>query len=141
MTLGETIFVDASAWFALADKNDAHHRKAASIYPALVSTSKRLVTSNLVVAETYVLIMMELGRDAALVFLDRIKTSPRIARIYSNEDIESEAQAMLEKYRDHDFSYTDVVSFTIMKRQKIRKAFAFDKHFVTAGFTVISKAF
>jgi len=41
---------------------------------------------------------------------------------------------ILSKYSDQDFSYTDAVSFAIMKRQKIIKAFSFDKHFVIAGF-------
>jgi predicted nucleic acid-binding protein len=137
MTFSETIFVDAGAWFALADKNDANHRKAAGIYPALLSTSGRLITSNLVIAEAYILILMELGHAAASDFLERIQSSPRIARAYSTENIESEARVMLDKYRDHDFSYTDAVSFTIMKRQKIGKAFAFDKHFLTAGFLTV----
>jgi len=35
---------------------------------------------------------------------------------------------------DQDFSYTDAVSFVIMKKQKIKKAFSFDKHFQTMGF-------
>jgi hypothetical protein len=136
MILVETIFVDAGAWYALADTHDTNHRKAAGIYPALLSTSGRLVTSNLVIAEAYVLILNELGHAAASAFLERIRTSPRIARVYSTEAIEAEAQAMLGTYHDHDFSYVDAVSFTIMKRQKIRKAFAFDKQFLTAGFLI-----
>jgi len=137
MTLSEALFVDAGAWFALADKNDANHGKAAELYPSLLTAYSRLVTSNLVTAEAYILILHELGHPAALTFLERVKASPRITRVYSTADIESEAQSMLEKYDDQDFSYTDAVSFAIMKRQKIKKAFTFDKHFVTAGFNVI----
>lgn len=134
MTFVESVFVDAGAWFALTDKDDANHRKAAGIYPALLATSGRLITSNLVIAEAYVLILNAVGHAAASAFLERIRTSPRIAIVCSTEAIESEAQATLAKYHDHDFSYTDAVSFTIMKRHKIKKAFAFDKHFRTAGF-------
>jgi hypothetical protein len=137
MTLSEAVFVDAGAWYALADKDDANHRKASSIYPSLLSTSGRLITSNLVIAEAYVLVRMELGHGAALNFLERMHTSPRIARVYSTEAIESEARALLAKYGDQDFSYVDAVSFAIMKRQKIRKAFAFDKHFPAAGFVMV----
>jgi len=137
MTISEAIFVDAGAWFALADKNDVNHGKAAGIYPSLLTAYNRLVTSNLVIAETYVLILNELGRRAAFDFLERIKTSPRITRIYSTEGLEREAEDLLRKYSDHDFSYTDAVSFVIMKRQKIRKAFAFDRHFRNAGFSMV----
>ena len=133
----EDIFVDTSAWVALADRDDNHHKSAASVYLSLLKTYKKLITSNLIVAETYILTLKELGHDAAFNFLERLKASPRILMIYSNEQIETEAREILAKYADQDFSYTDAVSFAIMKRQKIKKAFCFDKHFMIAGFVSI----
>jgi len=137
MKFNEAIFVDASAWIALADRDDSNHKKAANIYPSFLTANNRLITSNLIITETYIILLKELGHEAAFAFLERVKTSPRITRVYSSEDIESEAQVMLGKYRDHKFSYTDAVSFSIMKRQKIKKAFSFDKHFLSAGFTAV----
>jgi len=133
----EDIFVDTSAWIALVDKDDSHHKEAASSYPSLLKNHRNLITSNFVIAETYIIILNELGHKLAIDFLEKIKASPRILKIYSNEDIEAEAEPILVKYSDQDFSYTDAVSFVIMKRQKIRKAFSFDKHFVIAGFVNI----
>ena len=130
----ENIFVDTSAWVALADKDDANHKEAASTYPLLLKNKNNLTTSNLVIAETYILILNELGHQASLNFLGRLKASPRILRVYSSEDIEADAQEILSKFIDQDFSYTDAVSFVMMKRQKIKRAFSFDKHFVIAGF-------
>ncbi len=132
--LPEIIFVDTGAWVALADRDDVHHLKAASIYPTLLKTQRRLITSNLVIAESYILILNELGHQAAINFLERIKASPRILRIYSNGDIESDAEELLKKYSDQDCSYADAVSFVIMKRERIKKAFSFNGHFLTAGF-------
>ena len=130
----EDIFVDSSAWIALADKDDSHHKQAASSYLSIFKNHKTLITSNLVVAETYIVLLKELGHKAAIEFLERIKASPRILKIFSNENIEAEAEGILAKYIDQEFSYVDAVSFVIMKRQKIKRAFCFDKHFVTAGF-------
>ena len=48
-----------------------------------------------------------------------------------------QAEKILEKYQDQDFSYTDAVSFAVMRELKIGKAFAFYSHFSTAGFTTI----
>ena len=93
-----------------------------------------MTTSNLVVAETYIVLLKELRHRAAIEFLERIKASPRILKICSSENIETEAEGVLAKYSDQEFSYADAVSFVIMKRREIRKAFSFDKHFVTAGF-------
>jgi uncharacterized protein len=137
MMFPENVFVDTSAWVALADKDDANHKKAAAVYPSILKIQKGVITSNLVIAETYVLLLHELGYHSAMNFLEKIKASPRIVRIYSNDDIERDGEEILKKYDDQDFSYADAVSFVIMKRQKIRKAFCFDKHFATAGFESI----
>lgn len=134
----ENVFVDTSAWVALADNDDAHHKKAASVYPSLLKTYKSLITSNLVIAESYILILNELGHKAASKFLGGIRTSPRILKVYSSEEIETDAEEMLTKYADQDFSYTDAVSFVIMKKQEVKKAFCFDKHFLTTGFESIT---
>jgi predicted nucleic acid-binding protein len=137
MMVLEDIFVDTSAWIALVDKDDSHHKEAASSYPSLLKNHRNLITSNFVIAETYIIILNELGHKLAIDFLEKLKASPRILKIYSNEDIEEEAEPILVKYSDQDFSYTDAISFVIMKRQKIRKAFSFDKHIVIAGFVNI----
>ena len=130
----ENVFVDTGAWVALADKDDANHKKAVAIYPSLLKNQKGFITSNLVIAETYIVLLNELGHRSAIHFLEKIKASPRIMRIYSNDDIERDAEEVLRKYEDQDFSYADAVSFAVMKRYKIRIAFCFDKHFTTAGF-------
>lgn len=135
--LPESVFVDTGAWFALADRDDAHHSKAEALFPSLLKTHRHLTTSNLVVAEAYILIVRNLGHDAAFQFLERINGSPRIVRICSTADIERTAEEMLKKYGDQDFSYTDAVSFAIMRQQRIKKAFAFDRHFQTTGFVRI----
>ena len=77
------------------------------------------------------------GHTAAMSFLEKIHASPRILKIYSNEEIESDAKDILMKYADQDFSYTDAISFAIMSMQRIEKVFCFDKHFLTAGFVRI----
>jgi hypothetical protein len=46
--------------------------------------------------------------------------------------------AWLDRHRDQDVTLTDAVSFEVMRRQRIRQAFAFDTHFLTAGFEFLS---
>ena len=53
----ENIFIDTGAWVALADRDDDCHRQAVSVYPSLLKSCRTLVTSNLVVAESYVLVL------------------------------------------------------------------------------------
>jgi predicted nucleic acid-binding protein len=51
--------------------------------------------------------------------------------------LEERAESILRQYQNSNFSYTDAVSFVVMKQYGIMEAFSFDKHFVTAGFTLI----
>jgi predicted nucleic acid-binding protein len=132
-----TIFVDTGAWYALADRSDRHHTRAIDKYPALLKQYSHLTTTNLVVAETYILIRRALGYQPAISFLQNLSSSPRITKIYSDTTLEIKAEKILEKYQDQDFSYTDAVSFAVMRELKIGKAFAFDNHFVTAGFVIV----
>lgn len=132
-----TLFVDTDAWFALADKSDNCHKKAINVYPGLIKGFHHLTTTNLVIAETYILIRCSIGHQAAIVFLESINTSPRIRKIYSDRVLEEKAEDILRKYQDQDFSYTDAVSFAVMKQYGIKQAFSFDEHFITAGFTLI----
>lgn len=132
-----TIFVDTGAWYALADRADQYHKRAVKKYPALLKQYSHLTTSNLVVAETYILIRRALGYQPAITFLQNFSSSPRITKICSDTTLEIKAEEILVKYQDQDFSYTDAVSFAVMRELKIEKAFAFDSHFSTAGFTMI----
>lgn len=133
----ETVFVDTGAWLALADRSDAHHKEAVEILRDLHKRC-RLLTTNLVVAESYLLILRTLGHDAAIVFLDSIQGSPRTKKVFSDESLEAAAGEILRKYRDQDFSYADAVSFAVMKQEGITRAFTFDSHFLTLGFSPLT---
>ena len=132
-----TIFVDTGAWFALADESDQYHKQAVDVYPGLFRDNHHMMTTNLVIAETYILIRRTIGHQPAMTFLENIAVSPRVSKIYSDRTLEENAENILEKYQDQDFSYADAVSFAAMKLHGIHLAFSFDQHFVTAGFTTI----
>jgi uncharacterized protein len=132
-----TLFVDTGAWFALADRSDQHHDRAVDIYLNLLRRYHHLTTTNLVVAETYIFIRRALGHQSGIDFLQNIAASPRVIKLHSDSVLEEEAEGILQKYQDQDFSYTDAVSFAVMKQHGISKAFSFDQHFVTAGFALV----
>lgn len=131
------VFVDSSAWIALADETDQYHDAAAEAYPDLLRRYQRLVTTNLVVAETYITLRRGLGSQGALAFLESVDGSIRIEKVYSTPQLEKAGAALLRQYEDHDFSLADAVSFALMAEREIRQAFAFDHHFITAGFSLV----
>jgi predicted nucleic acid-binding protein len=128
------VFVDTGAFFALQAKDDAHYREAKTVLPQLLSSCERLLTSNLVIAETYALLRMTKGFAEAWKFLEAVGESPRMSVLYADRTIERDARDWLRRFNDHDFSYADAVSFAFMKKERITHAFAFDVHFSIAGF-------
>jgi predicted nucleic acid-binding protein len=97
----------------------------------------RLVTSNLVVAETHALLVQRTSQDSALAFV-QATADPSTVVIYSTEELEHIAVAeWLTRYRDQNFSLTDAVSFTVMKRRGITRAITLDRHFAIAGFECV----
>lgn len=128
------VFVDTGAWFALQVTDDRHHEAAASALPILLSTARMLLTSNLVVGETYTLLRITKGYGTAKEFLHRTATSDKLEVAFIDRAIEERAYRLLNRFAEHPFSYVDATSFAIMKGRRVRHAFAFDRHFSTAGF-------
>jgi len=131
------IFVDASAWVSLAITRDRHHQEAREAYPRLLRDYRVLVTTNLVVAETHILLRRMGSHNAAIRFLESIHESRRIEKVYSDPQLEDGADDILRRYADQKFSLADGVSFALMHHQGIQEAFTFDRHFMVAGFTCV----
>ena len=128
------LFVDASAWLALNDKNDQYHGEAVSRSILIKQQKIQLVTSEYVFDETITIIRYRVSHRAAVMFGDALMSST----ITSIEDITDEeslkAWVLFKKYGDKELSFTDCTSFALMMKLKLQKAFTFDDHFKQVGF-------
>lgn len=101
---------------------------------ARIREGARLVTTNLVVAETHALLLRRGGRESALCFLAEVRRDPIVIET-STPDVERRAvDEWLARYQDQAFTLTNAVSFTVMSDRGIQEALALDRHFATAGF-------
>jgi len=127
-------FVDTSAWYPLIVARHPDHARLGSALRALIRNHRRLVTTNLVVAETHTLLTRRVGRTTALTFLQTVGESPNVV-VRSSRELEAAAERdWFTRYDDQDFSFADAVSFAVMTERGIRDALALDHHFVVAGF-------
>jgi len=127
-------FVDTSAWYPLIVARHPDHARLGSALRALIRNHRRLVTTNLVVAETHALLLRRVGRTTALTFLQTVGESPNVV-VRSSRELEAAAERdWLTRYDDQDFSFADGVSFAVMTERGIRDALTLDHHFVVAGF-------
>jgi predicted nucleic acid-binding protein len=131
------VFVDTSAWVAVSDLRDKYHPAAAAEYRRLIADRHTFITTNLVIAETYIIIRRTGGHAQAIRFLYSLRGSPRVRKVWSEANLESTAEEILEKYTDQDFSLVDAVSFAVMREGGMVTAFTFDGHFTTMGFQIL----
>lgn len=135
--MSREVFVDTSAWIAVSDVSDKYHSSARAAYQRLIGERRIFLTTNLVVAEAYIIIRRTGGHAQAMRLLRSLRGSPRLQKVWSDASLESQAETILEKHADQDFSFTDAVSFAVMQERGLEEAFTFDRHFATLGFSMI----
>ena len=126
------IFVDSSYWIAEAVPRDGRHADATRL--ARAWSHGRLVTSNLILAETWTYLRRKTGFRFAISWLDVVRASPSILVERVDEELEAQAWAWLRIHDERPYSFVDATSFALMRRRRITDALAFDGDFAAAGF-------
>lgn len=127
-------FVDTSFWIALQFRRDAHHPAARAIWEAGTGP---LLTTPLVIGETWTFLARRAGHLRAVQFLDAAARLSRLTVRHVDEDVESEAWRWLHRHDERQYSFVDATSFALMRRLRIREALAFNGDFSAAGFTEV----
>ena len=119
--------------FALLDRSDANHVTARDRLELLKRRRAEPLLTNFIVAESHALALGRLGADIARRWL--LGNVWPVERV--TEDDESKATAIVGRYVDKTYSYTDATSFAVMERLGLKTAFAFDPHFRQYRFQVL----
>lgn len=124
-------YVDTSFWVALRFRRDGRHPMARALWERGTGA---ILTSNLVIAETWTFLRRRAGHRGAMEFYDAALrvTTLTISRV--DKGLEAEAWRWLRRHDERAYSLVDATSFAMMRRLRIREAFAFDGDFAAAGF-------
>jgi predicted nucleic acid-binding protein len=134
------IFVDTGAFLARHVSNDQHHVAASHVWQDLARTRERCLTTSFVVDEALTLIGRRAGNGFAAQVGRRLYDS-RVLEIHDpTRDEQIAALGALERYADQRLSFTDCISFGVMKALRIERAFGFDRDFAIAGFLLVPGA-
>jgi predicted nucleic acid-binding protein len=128
-------FVDSSGIYALLDRNDPEHDRAARALAELSAEDARLVTHAYVLVEVVALVQRRLGLEVVRRFVDDLL--PLIEVLPVDEALHAEAMAGLLAADRRGISLVDRTSFLVMRRLGIRRAFTFDADFADEGFAVV----
>jgi hypothetical protein len=128
------IFIDTGAFLGRYDERDPFHSRADRGWKRLDDEKLRCFTSSFVLDETFTLLARRVTYEYAADKADTILGSKVLRILRPTAEDEFEAVRLFRKYADRRVSFTDCISFVLMRRQRLRKAFAYDVHFERAGF-------
>lgn len=128
------VFVDTSGFKALVDPEDEFHARAVKTWRNLAKMGVILTTSNYILDECYTLIRVRCGINVVREFRELLAASGKEIKVM-RVTLADEFSAW--DWFENDWSklsFTDCVSFAMMKRLGLIKFFGFDAHFERAGF-------
>ena len=138
-SMAREIFVDTSGFYALLAQRDPKHEAASRILRKAKSEQRRLVTTDYVMNETATLLKARgEGRLAGPLF-ERVFQSSACQLQWTDAERFDAVRAFFLKHSDQNWSFTDCVSFCIMKELRLVEALTTDSHFGQAGFVPLLK--
>ena len=127
------IFLDTSAIYALADRDDENHHEAVRLYQEALTKREGFIIHNYIIVESAALLHRRLDQKIAVQFL---QDAGSFTTIWIDEDIQATARKRLEAPNSSQISFVDAISFQVMTRHRLENCLTFDKHFAQEGFTI-----
>jgi len=133
------VLVDTSALLALANGRDQYHARAVEAARAHRKSGGRYVSTLAVLVEFHSRILYLRGPGSAREAIRHLLADPSHEWHGVTPDLVAHAvTGWLARFADQRLSLTDAISFETMRRHRITHAFAFDRHFEIAGFSLLS---
>ncbi len=130
--------IDTSALLALASSRDQYHRAAVAAESRFRRAGGRWIGTTLVLAELHGHLLRRLDPAGARRIVGAVVADPAFDwRDASLDLVRGAVDGWIARFADQKFSLTDAVTFELMKRERVTRAFAFDRDFETAGFELL----
>lgn len=130
-------FVDTSGFHALLIRGDRWHRPAADLMARAARDRLRFVTTDYVLDESVTLLKAR-GRDELIApLLDTIEASTALRIEWTTAARFREAAAFCLRFGGKSLSFTDYLSFVVMRAHGMQDALTSDFRFAQAGFRVL----
>ncbi len=131
------IFVDTPGWLALEDGTDPANAPTTKESRRLLQEGFHYVTTNFVLDEVYTILKSRAGHAAAIRFGEKVRASSLVAVLIVSPAMEDEAWRFFEHQSASSASYTDFVSWAVMRKRAIHAALTSDLEYISAGFEVL----
>lgn len=133
-----SVIVETSGLYALVDRKDPNHPKAAT-YLKTITQPRSLILSNHVFNETMTLVKLRLGMAIAVQLGLRLRNSQLIEIAVFSAEEEFATWRLFTQYQDKAWSYTDCACLALAQHHNLTHAFTFDHHFLQMGLISTSR--
>ncbi len=127
------VFIDTAGFLALWDAGDEHHERAVALQAELAGKARRFLTSDYVADETATLLLVRHSHAAAADLVQTIATSEAVQLQWVGPELFQAAVTLFARHSDKRWSFTDCVSFALMRQLRIRDVLTTDHYFRQAG--------
>ena len=128
------VFVDTSGFYALLVRRDDRHQQASRILREAAGSKVRFVTTDYVLDETATLLKACGLGHLVPVLLDTVFASTACTVCWTDEERFRATCDFFLKHEDQAWSFTDCLSFLVMKDRQLHDSLTKDAHFREAGF-------
>ena len=131
----DAVFLDTVGLLALWDESHQWHSAADAAFAALQAAHRPVLTTSFV--------LLECGNAAARrpyrQTVERLRNNPSAAEalVYPTHDDWESSWSAFRRGEADDAGIVDHVSFVVMKRLGVTRAFTNDRHFRAAGFATL----
>jgi predicted nucleic acid-binding protein len=132
--MAHELFVDTSGFYALLVKRDHNHREATRVLRSAKETRRRFVTTDYVLDETATLLKARGFAHLLDAFFERVLPSQACRIEWTDSQRFGAVREFFLKHRDHAWSFTDCISFHVMRELQLDAALTSDAHFLEAGY-------
>lgn len=132
--------MDTAGFLALWDGKDEHHQRAVRLQKRLADAKRGFRTTDYIMDETASLLLVRHSHSAAADFLDTMERTAAVRTEWTDSRRFGAASQLFRRHQDKARSFTDCVSFVVMKELGLSDAFTTEQHFAQAGFVALLKS-
>lgn len=129
------VFVDTSALVGCLDARAPQHQVCRRVWQELRSGGISPITTNYVLIELLSVCQRRFGLPAAAEVA--MNFTPLLSVIWVDEAMHAKGVSALLTANRRDLSLVDCVSFDVMRRLGIARAFTLDRHYADQGFACL----
>jgi predicted nucleic acid-binding protein len=128
------IYLDTGFFIALFNPGDHLHARAVGWANAI---DEPMLLTEYVLWESVNYFSGRADRPKAHALVEHIRTEPSYELVYATPRLLAAGLSLHKQRSDKDWSLTDCIGFRLMEERGIKRALAYDRHFVQAGFTAL----